>query len=445
MNTKKFGLIGNPLGHSLSPLIHRRIMEISGIDGSYEMHDIPATELPHLIPRLMNELDGFNCTIPHKTALLHYMGSLDESARLCGAVNTVFRNRGYNTDTEGFKSAGIDLRGKNVLLLGAGGSAHMMAAVCLEAGAESIEINARSPGSAAKLSAHLSATFPKAATRVTTSSGAPATTSADVILNATPLGMWPKVYGLPCDPDILTPGAVVFDPVYNPTPSRLVLNARKRGVRAIGGLRMLLRQGIEAQRIWNPGLAFDIAAIEAEVLPEMLRELYKSFPIKILLTGFMGSGKSTVGKLLANKLGIAFADIDVEIERLARRHIPEIFAERGEQGFRKLETAVAESALRRGGSAVLAAGGGFPCREENRNLVRETNTLVLHLDAPFEILWSRISHDTSRPLARERGQTEELYNTRASLYSDFCDYVFDASLPPTELAETIARLTTDME
>ncbi len=446
MTGKKFGLIGNPLGHSLSPLIHRRIMEIAGIDGGYEMHDIPAAELPHLIPKLMKELDGFNCTIPHKTALLPYMGSLDESARLCGAVNTVFRNRGYNTDVAGFQSAGIDLGGKNVLLLGAGGSAHMMAAVCLEAGAGSLDINARSPESAAKLAAHLAATFPKAGTRVTTSSGEPdPTTPPDVILNATPLGMWPEASGMPCSPTLIQPCAVVFDPVYNPTPTRLVLSARKRGARAIGGLRMLLRQAIEAQRIWNPEVPFDVAAIETAVLPEMLLELYKSFPVKILLTGFMGSGKSTVGKLLAAELGIAFADLDAEIEKLARRPIREIFAERGEQGFRNLETKVAESALRHGGSAVISAGGGFPCREENRSLIRSTNTLVMHLDAPFELLWARIADDASRPLASERRKTEELYNVRTPLYSEFCDFAFDASSNPKTVAATIAGLITDVE
>lgn len=444
MTRKKFGLIGHPLGHSLSPLIHRRIMEIAGIDGDYSMYDAPAEDLPRLVPELVQKLDGFNCTIPHKTAIIPYMESLDKSAAICGAVNTVYKGRGYNTDIDGFLSAGIELHSRKVLLLGAGGSAHMMAALCVKAGARSLEINARNQSKADALAAHLAATFPGAATNVATSTGSMESGAYGVILNATPLGMWPNGGGIPCNPVLLQPGVTVFDPVYNPTPSRFVLNARKNGARATGGLRMLLRQAIAAQRLWNPGVYFDEHEIETAVLPEMLRELFKSFPVKFLVTGFMGSGKTTVSKLLAARLGISFFDLDQEIEKTAGKTVREIFAESGEEGFRELESAVAESTLRHPESAVVAAGGGLPCQPENRKLIRSTNTLVLNIHAPFATLWERIAGDASRPLAANQAAAEELYKRRVPIYAEFCDCNFSAEACPDDVAEAIEKTITDM-
>ena len=443
---KKFGLIGHPLGHSLSPLIHQRIMELSGIDGTYTLFDIPPEEFDAAIPRLLKDLDGLNCTIPHKRALLPHLKSLDTCASVCGAVNTIFQERGYNTDTEGFLSAGIPLAGQDVLLLGAGGSAYMMAAACINAGARSLEIRARHASRSIELLDHLAQTFPGHHTLVRLDSEDAPPAPYSVILNATPLGMWPHCGEVPCDFALLRPGVSVFDAIYNPTPTRLLLNARHRGAQATGGLRMLLRQAMAAQHIWNPEVKFDDAAIERTVLPELIGELFRHFPIKILVTGFMGSGKSTIAQRLATHLGIGCVDLDLEIERFACSPIEKIFEKSGEKAFRMLETLVAESTLRHGGSAVVAAGGGLPASPENRKMIRSTNTLVVNLDAEFEPLWQRVDADTHnrRPLAASRDKAQALYETRRPIYQEFCDSNFNANQEPEALATEIAAVLTDI-
>ena len=441
---KRFGLVGHPLGHSLSPVIHRRILEIAGIDGTYTLHDIDPADVPRALPALLASHDGLNCTIPHKQAVIPFLRELDPSAAACGAVNTIHGGRGYNTDTEGFLACGVALRNRDALILGAGGSARMMAAACVAQGARSVTLRARTAARAEAIVADLLVRAPEAAGKVRVDDGA-AAGPFGAVLNATPLGMWPHAGGLPCEPGDLAPGADVFDAIYNPTPTRLVLHARRRGARACGGLAMLLRQAIAAQRIWNPDTSFDADAIARAVLPELVGELYRAFPLKILLVGFMGCGKSAVGRILAERLGIAFVDLDAEIVRAAGRPIAGIFAERGEAGFRQLERDVAESALRHGPSAVVAAGGGLPVAEANRRMIRETNTLVAHIDIAFEEAWRRIARDPARPLARDAEAARGLFEAREPIYRDFSDTCAEtgAHTTPEDVAAAIARALED--
>ncbi|MGI5868785.1 MAG: shikimate kinase [Kiritimatiellia bacterium] len=441
---KRFGLVGHPLGHSLSPEIHRRILEIAGVDGTYALHDIEPADLPRVLPTLLASHDGLNCTIPHKQAVIPFLRELDASAADCGAVNTICRGRGWNTDGEGFLASGVALRDRDVLILGAGGSARMMASACVAHGARSVTLRARSAGRAEAIVADLLARAPEAAGRMRVDDGSFAGPFG-TILNATPLGMWPHVGGLPCEPGDIASGADVFDAIYNPTPTRLVLQARRRGARACGGLAMLLRQAIAAQRIWNPEVRFDTEAIMRAVLPDLVGELHRVFPIKILLVGFMGCGKSAVGRMLARRLGLAFIDLDAAVVDAAGRPIADIFAERGEAGFRQLERDVAESALRHGPSAVVAAGGGLPVAEANRRMIRETNTLVVHIDIAFEEAWRRIACDPARPLARDPGTARGLFEARQPIYREFSDTCVstDAHTTPGDVAAAIARALED--
>ena len=441
---KRFALIGHPLGHSLSREIHEAILAAAGIDGVYEMLDVAPEDLPARMPSLLRDYDGFNATIPHKKAILPFLSGLSDAARRCGAANTVFRGRGYNTDTAGFHAAGLPLAGARVLLLGTGGVAAMMAAESLAGGAASLAIASRDAAKAAAFRAELLARVPEARAPVsvaaTQEEKAAALAEATVLLNGTPVGMWPKAGGIPVDPADLHAGLSVFDPVYCPTPSRLVLNARKAGARAVGGLAMLVHQAVAAQRIWNPGLDLDAAAIAAPLLPELAADLWRKNATKILLAGFMGAGKSTVGRALAARLGVGFADLDDEIVAAAGTPIPDIFAARGEAGFRALETETARAVLARPGSEVVASGGGFPTFEANRALVRETNTLVVHIDAPFGTLWERIAGGDGRPLAKKREDTAALYERRAPDYRAFCDYAVPTTndAPPERVAAAIA-------
>ena len=441
---KRFLLIGHPLGHSLSPEIHAAIMAAAGIDGTYDLLDVAPEDLPARMPALLRDCDGFNATIPHKKAVIPFLGSLSDAARRCGAVNTVFHGRGYNTDTVGFRSAGMPLAGARVAMVGTGGVGAMMAAECLAAGAASLAVAALSPEMGGAFVSDLRARFPESrcalSVAATPEEKSAAVRGATVLLNASPVGMWPKAGGIPVDPAALHPGLAVFDPVYCPTPSRLVLNARKAGARAVGGLAMLVRQAVAAQRIWNPGLALDEDALLARLLPSLAADLWRKNATKVLLTGFMGAGKSTAGRTLAARLGLPFTDLDREIASAAGAPIPEIFAARGEEGFRALETDVARRVLTRPGSEVVASGGGFPTLERNRALVRGTNTLVLHLDAPFETLWARIAGGGDRPLARRRDETAALYGRRAPVYRAFCDLSVPTSndAPPEAAAAALA-------
>ena len=433
---KRFALVGHPLGHSLSPEIHAAIMRAAGIDGSYELLDVAPEDLPARMPALLRDFDGFNATIPHKKAVVPFLSGLSDTARRCGAVNTVFRGRGFNTDGAAFRAAGMPLGGARVLLLGTGGVAATMAAESLAAGAASLAVASRDAAKAAAFLAALRDRVPDARAALSVAASPDerdgALADATVLLNGTPVGMWPHAGGIPVDPAALRPDLAVFDPVYCPTPSRLVLNERKAGARAVGGLAMLVRQAVAAQEIWNPGLALDADALVASLLPALAADLWRKNATKILLVGFMGAGKSTAGRVLAARLGLPFADLDDEIVSAAGMPVPAIFAARGEDGFRALETDAARRVLARPGSEVVATGGGFPTLERNRTLVRSANALVLHLDAPFEILWARIAGDGDRPLARNREKTATLYDNRVSVYRDFCDCAVPASDAGTE-------------
>jgi len=441
---RRFALIGHPLGHSLSREIHEAILAAAGVEGVYEMLDIAPEDLPARMPALLRGYDGFNATIPHKKAILPFLSGLSDAARRCGAANTVFERRGYNTDVAGFLAAGLPLEGARVLLLGTGGVAAMMAAECLAAGAASLAVASRDAAKASAFLAELRARVPDARAAVSVAASPEAKTAAlaeaTVLLNGTPVGMWPRAGGIPVDPAALHAGLAVFDPVYCPTPSRLVLNARKAGARAVGGLAMLVRQAVAAQRIWNPGLALDEDALLARLLPALAADLWRKNAMKILLTGFMGAGKSTAGRALAARLGLPFADLDDEIAAAAGAPIPAIFAAKGEEGFRALETETARRVLARPGSEVVASGGGFPTFEANRALVRGANALVLHLDAPFGTLWARLAGGDGRPLARSRDETAALYARRAPVYRAFCDLAVPTSndAPPEAAAAALA-------
>ena len=334
--------------------------------------------------------------------------------------------------------------GGRVLLLGTGGVAAMMAAESLAAGADELTIASRDAAKAESFRSALLARCPAPRTAVrvaaTPEEKTGALASATVLLNGTSVGMWPRAGAIPVDPADLHAGLSVFDPVYCPTPSRLVLNARKAGARAVGGLAMLVHQAVAAQKIWNPGLDLDGAAIAAKLLPELAADLWRKNATKVLLTGFMGAGKSTVGRMLAARLGVGFADLDAEIVAETGRPIPVLFASIGEEGFRAVESRVAERVLSRPGSEVVASGGGFPTFEANRALVREANALVVHLDAPFETLWARLAGGDGRPLAKRREDAAALYDRRAPLYRAFCDFAVTTAndAPPEAVAAAVA-------
>ncbi len=455
--TRRFGLLGHPLGHTLSPYIHRKIMESAGINGEYRAYDADPRDFDAAAARLLEDLDGFNVTIPYKQEIIPKLDSLDLHASRLGAVNTVCGGRGYNTDAIGFRLSCMPLKGRRVLLLGAGGTARVMLGEALAQRALSVGIHARRTEQAEELIRRYAGDFPETRLFVETAAGgepdpdAPGEASAglspshrsspepyDVILNSTPVGMWPHCGGIPVSRAVIAEAEYVFDAVYNPLASRLVLAARSLGVRAQSGLEMLLHQAAAAQKIWNPD--HDFSDFSFMTLEQMLRRrLLKKFPVKIVLTGFMGSGKTTVGKALARSLGIGFADIDLMVVEENAKPVSAIFKEDGEEHFRKSEKNCIRKAMEMPRSLVVATGGGAVMDPENVGIIRGNGGFLFFLHTSADTIFRRIGDDGTRPLlgGRSRQKVEELYRQRMPLYYASADFTIEAEGGIPDIVEDI--------
>lgn len=253
--TRFYGLLGHPVGHSYSPMIHQMIACELGTDQVYDVFDIDAPDLAANLPLLRERFSGFNCTIPLKQAILPYLDELEEKAARFGAVNTVKnedgRLIGYNTDAYGFRRAltraGIPLAGR-ALLLGAGGVARVMAFEAASAGCD-LTIAARNCCKASALAADVYSACPQAS--VHSLNLAKVRGSFDLIINATPVGMFPHTDACPVDERLIAAARYVYDAIYNPLATKLVRCARAAGLVAENGASMLVYQAIEAARIWH--------------------------------------------------------------------------------------------------------------------------------------------------------------------------------------------------
>lgn len=434
---RRYGLIGHPLGHSLSPLIHQRIMEAVDIEGEYQLYDITPARLGDKIPYLLKTLNGFNCTIPHKQAVIPYLRSLAPSARLYGAVNTVFNGQGHNTDGAGFAACKVAMLGRHVCVTGSGGVSRVLAIEAARAGAAKITVNARNRQSATSLVNDVR-TMGYEAIRLATGQE---DLVADVILNGTPVGMWPRAGGLSVSSQRISQALAVFDTVYNPTATRLVLKAKSLGIPALGGLQMLYEQALAAQRIWNPGVDFGRATEQLSRIPYGLaRKLLRQSPIKLLLTGFMGCGKSHIGRLVSSSMGddLSFVDLDEMIVQREGKSIAQIFASAGEAAFRSLERQYLLEQLSAPGAVIIATGGGTLVQSGAAETMQAAGALVIYLDVPFATAMNRIGNDTARPLLHSGlRQAKALYESRRPLYEAVADLTVQADQPAALMVNTI--------
>lgn len=251
---KLYGLIGSPLGHSISPQIHQRLFSLRNINASYKLFPIEREKLEAEIS-FLNTLDGFNITIPHKRSIIPFLSDISLRAIRCGAVNTVLnknsRMSGFNTDADGFlrtlSSERIELCG-SVLLLGSGGVARMMACCALEKGCI-LTVADRHIEKANSLKDDFKKLFSKAEINATELSSVKG--SFDLILNGTPVGMFPNTDALPIDIGTIKSSKAVFDAIGNPIETKLVNVARSFGIKAVGGLKMLVLQAVAAHEIWD--------------------------------------------------------------------------------------------------------------------------------------------------------------------------------------------------
>lgn len=261
---RKFGILGHPLGHSLSPQIHAALFALDGETVDYQMYDIPPEELNAKFDFLAT-LDGFNITIPHKVSIIDFCDRLDEGAKRYRSVNCIkvgAEKIGYNTDVIGFTKsiaalgASLDSR---VLLIGCGGVGRMMAIeTALQGGDLTIAALKSDAALAEEVVKEIKALKSDAKVQIAWISGAaldkadlPAGAEYDLLVNACPVGMFPKVDRMPCTPAILDGVKFVFDAVYNPKVTLLAKTAREKGAKAMTGMAMLVLQAVAAHEIWD--------------------------------------------------------------------------------------------------------------------------------------------------------------------------------------------------
>ena len=383
-----YGLIGAKLGHSYSKIIHEKIA-----DYTYTLLPLP-TEAEARAFFEKREFAAVNVTIPYKQMVIPCCDEVDPRAKAIGAVNTVVNRGGklygYNTDYAGFaclaKAHGVDFAGKTVLVLGTGGTHATVSAVCRDGGAKEI-LTASRTGKDGAL------TYEQAAAR----------SDVQIVVNTTPCGMYPQTGQCLLDIAALPQLEAVLDVVYNPFATELVLRAKDRGLVAVGGFEMLVAQAVYAAEYFT-GRALDCETL----IPQISRELQKELQ-NVVLIGMPGCGKSTVGAVLAQKLGKTFVDADAEIERRTGKAIPDIFAQEGEEAFRRYEADVIAD-LTRQNRQVIACGGGVVKTPQTLHALRQ-NGPVLWVQRPIEKLAT-----AGRPLSKGSEALRRMAHERLPLY-----------------------------
>ena len=389
----EYGLIGEKLGHSFSREIHEKLRGYA-----YELRELRPEEVGAFLTA--REFRGINVTIPYKETVIPYLDEIDEAAREIGAVNTVVNRGGklygYNTDFLGMRELmlreGIDPAGKKVLVLGSGGTSKTAMTVAKSLGASVV----------------LRVSRQKRDDCITYEEARAEHADAEIIINATPVGMYPNTDASPVDLADYPKLSGVVDAIYNPLRTKLVLAAKACGIRATGGLFMLVGQAAVAAEHFTgvPGDPADVARVYGELLSQKEN---------LVITGMPGVGKTTVGKLIAKHHGREFVDCDDVIVERAGCDIPTIFATQGEKAFRDLESAVIRELSATGGK-VIAPGGGAVLRPENVEALR-ANGRIIFLDRPL----SSITATEGRPLSANREALEARYRERYPIYCGTCD------------------------
>ncbi len=402
---RRFGLLGGKLSHSYSPQIHSMLA-----DYGYDIIEKSEDALDGFLKS--GEFDGFNVTIPYKKAVIPYCSSLSDSAKKLGNVNTVLRLPdgtlyGDNTDYFGFyytvKNSGVEVKGKKAIVLGSGGASVTVCAVLRDMGvSEVITVSRTGKNNYGNLYLHA---------------------DAGIIVNATPVGMYPNCGKSPIDLADFKNCECVFDLIYNPARTALILQAEELGIPAFNGLLMLVAQAKKSAEIFTGA---NIPDSQIRVILKTLKRQMQN----IVLIGMPGCGKTTVANALGRITGRKVTDTDDMIEKSAGMSIPDIFKTCGEEYFRRLETeAIAEAGKQSG--TVIATGGGCVTRKENYPLLHQNGVIV----------W--LKRDTAslpkdgRPVSQSN-DLSELFKKREPLYRAFCDFEADC-VGETETAKNIAE------
>ncbi len=406
----EYGLIGEHLPHSYSCEIHRNIGHYQ-----YEILELPPQELSAFFAR--KAFKGINVTIPYKQAVIPFLDEISQEAREIGAVNTIVNRNGrlcgYNTDFSGMiallQYAGISVKDKKALILGTGGTSKTAAAVVSSLGGQSVTFASRK----------------KAANTVTYEEAKAHCCDVQIIINTTPVGMYPHTEESPIDISCFPKLESLVDAIYNPLRTKLVLAGQKRGIPATGGLYMLA-----AQAVYASALFFGNTVNENGI--EDVFKRVKSEKENIVLIGMPSCGKSSVGKRLALQMNKTFLDTDEEITKKIGMSISDFFACKGESAFRALEketiAKICASGNRQGGM-VIATGGGAILSEENVENLKANSTLIFLERSP-----ERLVATSDRPLSSSTAALMALYHQRLPLYRNAADLCIDGN-------DTIERTT----
>lgn len=403
------GLLGRKLGHSYSPQIHSQL-------GSYD-YRLFEKEPEELEDFLKNgDFIGLNVTIPYKKDVIPFLDELSPRAKALGAVNTIVRRNGkligHNTDYFGFEtmllSTGVSLQGKKALVCGSGGASSTACAVLKAHGANVVVLSRTGKDNYQNLNRH---------------------SDAALIVNATPVGMYPNVEASPIEDLAAFPTLEgVLDLVYNPARTSILLKAEALGIPCVNGLRMLVAQAKESAE-WFTGEPIDDSCIE--MIYSRLRRQMEN----IILIGMPGCGKTTVGASLAKILSRPLKDADAELEQAVGRKITEILPTDGEASFRNLESETLLDLGKQSG-LVIATGGGCVTIPNNYEKLHRNGTIVW-LKRDLNLLPT-----DGRPLS-QTGHLQEMYQKRAPLYARFADFSVENSGDPQETAEEIIRILED--
>ena len=391
----KYGLIGEKLGHSFSKPIHEKIAGYT-----YEIKEIAKEDLDAFMKA--KDFCGINVTIPYKADVIPYLDYIDPVAEKIGAVNTIVNHDGklcgYNTDFGGLKmlieKCGFCYEGKKVIIAGTGGTSKTANAV------------ARALGAATVL--HVGREQDAGYEGVNYENVYALHGDADYIINTTPLGMYPNCDGYSLEVSKFKNLKGLTDVVYNPLKTRLSQMAEKCSVKSACGLYMLVCQAVLACEKFT-GEKFDTQKLAQEIFDEIVKEKQN-----IVLIGMPGSGKSTIGKALAEKLGKNFIDTD---DMIVSQYgvISDIFAQNGEQYFRNIETEQVKNAAKMNGM-VIATGGGAVLREENVDALRQ-NGVIFFLNRPIE----DIVPTDDRPLSSDYEALKKRFEERYDIYVKSAD------------------------
>lgn len=434
--TRVLGIIGNPIRHTMSPLIHNLISERQNRNMVYLPFAVEKDVTAAVRGAYALGIAGMNVTVPYKTAVIDCLTEVEELAGRIGAVNTLVRTaegfKGYNTDISGLEreleSEKIVLKNRPALLLGAGGAARAVAFLCARKQAGSITILNRTLDKAEAIAADV-----RIYLNETGQADRPVITMPlseygqlkerdYVAFQCTQLGLYPNV-----DTAVIEDTAfykkveVGVDLIYNPKITKFMRYVEENGGRAYNGLKMLLYQGISAYELWNQTLVSE--DIIQEIYEALLQRLEQAR--NYVLIGFMGAGKTTVGTALARELGADFQDTDAMIEEKCGCTVSEIFEKHGEAYFRELETDLVRQLSETLQNTVLSVGGGLPVKKENHLYLKNIGTVV-YLEVSKESVARRLGGDTTRPLlsgseSEVLEKIEKLMKKRAPVYETLAD------------------------